>query len=256
MCNYLIDTHAHIDFEDYNKDFTQMLSRLDEYGVKKLVIPSNDVKSHENVLKIISEYKNFYGAIGLHPSSANEFNEQVLCDMKKYLKEEKIVAIGECGLDYYWDKDNKELQKEVFIEQIKLAKEFNKTLIVHDREAHGDTFDILKKYAENLNVILHCYSGSVEFAKECIKMGWKIGLGGVVTFKNAKNVHAVAQEISLENMVLETDCPFLTPEPHRGERNEPAYVKFVAENIANLKNIPIEDVIKTTTLNAEKIFGI
>lgn len=169
----------------------------------------------------------------------------------------KIVAIGECGLDYYWDKAYVEKQKEVFLKQIEIAKKTKKALIVHDREAHKDTFDLLtQNIKDEIPVVMHCFSGSLEFAKECIKKGFYIALGGVVTFKNAKKAHEIAKEIPLEFLLLETDAPYLTPVPFRGKRNEPAYVKFVAKEIAKLRGISFKEVAHATTQNAKKVFGI
>ena len=168
----------------------------------------------------------------------------------------KVVGIGEVGLDYYWDTSFCEQQKEIFIKQIKLANELNLPIDVHDREAHKDTFDILKEYNSCSNVVLHCFSGSAEFAKECIKQGWYISLGGVITFKNAKKMKEVATQIPLEHLMLETDAPYLAPVPFRGKTNEPCYIPYIAQEIANLKGCTIEEVAEITTKNAEKVFRI
>ena len=169
---------------------------------------------------------------------------------------DKIVAIGEIGLDYYWDKSFVELQKEVFAKQIRLANELNLPIAVHDREAHKDTFDIIKSENKGSDVLFHCFSGSVELMKECVKQGWYIALGGVVTFKNAVKMKDVAKEVPLNKLVLETDSPYLTPVPFRGKTNYPAYVKFVAEEIANLRVMPVDELIEITTENAERLFKI
>ena len=171
-------------------------------------------------------------------------------------KNPKIKAVGEIGLDYYWDKSFVDLQKEVFVKQIKLANELNLPIVVHDREAHKDSFDLLKEYNKNSKVLFHCFSGSVEFMRECVKQGWYIAIGGVVTFKNAIKMKDVAKTVPLEYLVLETDSPYLTPVPFRGKENSPAYVKYVAEEIANLRDIPVEEIIDITTNNAERFFEI
>lgn len=256
MYNFLVDTHAHIDFEDYRENFDLMMKNAEEFGVKKMILPSVTEKSFEKVIEIAQANDGVYCAIGIHPTHANEFGAETVDNMIKFAQCDKVVAIGECGLDYYWQKDDKELQKEVFIKQIEVAKKFDKTLIVHDRDAHKDTFDILVEHAKELRVVMHCYSGSVEFARECVKKGFYIALGGVVTFKNAKNIHEVAIDVPLENLLLETDCPFLTPVPHRGGVNEPAYVKYVAQQIADLKGVDFGVVQEATTKNALEVFKI
>ena len=186
------------------------------------------------------------------PNWTDDLTDKII----EYSKHKKIVAIGEIGLDYYWDKSNVEAQKEIFIKQIKLANNLNLPIAIHDRDAHKDTFDILKEYNKNSTVIMHCFSGSVELARECIKEGWYIALGGVVTFKNAVKTKEVAKEIPLEYLLLETDAPYLTPVPYRGEENQPAYVKYVAEEIAKIKEISVDEVDKITTENTIKVFNL
>lgn len=256
MYNYLIDTHAHLDFEDYSENFAQIIGNAEAFGVKKMIIPSVSEKSFETVIEIAQANDGIYCAIGLHPTHASEFGSATVDNMLKFAQHKKVVAIGECGLDYYWQKDDKELQKEVFIKQIEVARKLDKTLIVHDRDAHKDTFDTLSTYAQGLRVVMHCFSGSVAFARECVKKGFYIALGGVVTFKNAKNIHEVAIDVPLENLLLETDCPFLTPVPHRGGVNEPAYIKYVAQQIADLKGVDFDVIQEVTTQNALEVFQI
>lgn len=249
----LIDTHSHIDMKDF-EDLDSVISNAQAFGVGKIIIPSVDRNSFEKVLDISNKYENVYCALGIHPSEAKNAKEE---DFEKIIglsSVKKVVAIGECGLDYYWDKNFVNEQKEAFLKQIEIAKALKKPLIVHDREAHKDTFDLLKNISE-VPVIMHCFSGSFEFAKECIRKGFYIALGGVVTFKNAKKVHEIAKNIPLENLLLETDAPYLTPEPYRGKRNEPAYIKFVAEKIAELREISFDEVAEATTKNANEIFG-
>lgn len=253
MESYLIDTHSHIDMLENQDEAVQ--TALD-YGVKKIIVPCSDPKDLQKVHDIAEKYENVYGILGVHPSEAPNWTDDLIDLIKELAQSPKIVGIGEIGLDYYWDKDNIELQKEVFIKQIKLANELNLPIAIHDREAHKDTFDILKAYNKTSTVLLHCFSGSVEFARECIKEGWYLALGGVVTFKNAQKMKDVAVDIPLEKLLVETDAPFLTPVPYRGQENQPAYVKFVAEEIAKLKNITFEEVAKATSENAERIFGI
>lgn len=253
---HLIDTHSHIDMKDF-EDLDSIISNAKNFGVEKIIIPSVDRSSFEKVIKISNKYENVYCALGIHPTEVKNAKEE---DFEKIIElscDKKVVAIGECGLDYYWDKNFVEEQKEAFLKQIEIAKTLKKPLIVHDREAHKDTFDLItKNIKDEIPVIMHCFSGSFEFANECIKKGFYIALGGVVTFKNAKKVHEIAKNIPLEHLLLETDAPYLTPEPYRGKRNEPAYVKFVAEKIAELRGTSFDKIAEVTTENARKVFRI
>lgn len=253
----LIDTHAHIDFEDYSENFEKLLQDASDAGVEKIIIPGVEPKGFERIMDLSATYPNIYGAIGIHPCDAKKWDANSYEIIKSLAKSPKIVAIGEIGLDYYWDKTYNELQKDVFIKQIEIAKELKKPVIVHDREAHGDVLEILKATnAKEIGVVMHCFSGSPEFAIECVKEGFYVALGGVVTFKNAKKPHEVAQIVPLENLLLETDSPFLTPEPYRGKVNSPANVRLVAEAVARLRGISIEEIEMQTTLNAQKLFKI
>ena len=252
MKDYLIDTHAHIDMLDYDKT----MALMSEYGVKKAIIPSVEVATLDKVFEIALKNENLYAMIGIFPSEVKTYTPKVEEKLRNLAKNPKIKAVGEIGLDYYWDKSFVDLQKEVFVKQIKLANELNLPIVVHDREAHKDSFDLLKEYNNNSKVLFHCFSGSVEFMKECVKQGWYIAIGGVVTFKNAIKMKDVAKTVPLEYLVLETDSPYLTPVPFRGKENSPAYVKYVAEEIANLRDIPVEEIIDITTNNAERFFEI
>lgn len=245
MKDYLIDTHAHLD----------MLSELDVSGVGKVIVPSVEIKTMDKVVSL-SKNPNIYSMVGIYPSEAKTYSQEVESKMIELAKNNKVVAIGEIGLDYYWDKSFVELQKEVFIKQIKLANNLNLPIVVHDREAHKDCFDIIKEYNKGSKVLFHCFSGSVEFMRECVKQGWYIALGGVVTFKNAIKMKDVAREIPLNKLVLETDAPYLTPVPFRGKENKPAYIRYVAEEIAKIRGLKVEEIIDITTRNAEEFFGI
>lgn len=245
MKNYLIDTHAHLD----------MLSTFDISGVGKVVVPSVEIATMEKVVNL-SKNDNVYSMIGIYPTEAKSYNQDVENKMIEFSKNPKVVAIGEIGLDYYWDKSFVELQKEVFVKQIKLANTLSLPIVVHDREAHKDCYDILAEHNKGSKVLFHCFSGSAEFMRECVKKGWYIALGGVVTFKNAIKMKDVAREIPLEKLVLETDSPYLTPVPFRGKENKPAYVKYVAEEIAKIRDMSLEEIIDITTSNAEEFFGI
>ena len=245
MKDYLIDTHAHLD----------MLSDIDIKGVGKVVVPSVEISTMEKVVAL-SEHPEIYSMVGIYPSEAKTYTPEVEEKIIQLARSPKVVAVGEIGLDYYWDKSFVELQKEVFKRQIKLANKLDLPIVVHDREAHKDCYDILKEYNETSKVLFHCFSGSVEFMRECTKEGWYIALGGVVTFKNAVKMKDVAREVPLDRLVLETDAPYLTPVPFRGKENKPAYVKYVAEEIANLKNMEYTEIVDITTANAENFFGI
>ncbi len=248
----IIDTHAHIDMLDNPK---KAIEEAFEAGVKKIIIPGVEPETFEKVLKIAQEYKNVYAQIGVHPSEAQKFNDNVAKIIIDMAKDKKVAAIGEIGLDYYWDKTFVDIQKKVFKIQIEIANILNLPVVVHDREAHGDTFEILEQMGAK-RVLMHCFSGSKEFARQCINKGWYIALGGVVTFKNAKKVREVAKEIPLEYIMLETDTPYLTPHPYRGEENAPKYINFVAKEIANLKDTSVSLVEKITTQNALSFFNI
>ena len=234
----------------------EIIQNAKENGVEKIIVPAANPKDFSAIIELINKYDNIYGMLGVHPSDAKDWDDSLIDKIKKLAENKKIVAIGEIGLDYYWDKSFNDLQKEIFIKQVKLANELNLPIDVHDREAHKDTFDILKEYNKGSKVVMHCFSGSVEFAKECIKEGWYLGIGGVVTFKNAIKMKEVVQNVPLERILLETDAPYLTPVPFRGTENQPAYVKFVAEEIAKLRGIDLYNVIKVTELATQEVFDI
>jgi len=251
----MIDTHAHIDLENYEGKIDNVVAKARENGVFQVIIPSVNSKSFKNIINLIEGHDSLFGALGVHPEDLDGFNGKIIEEIAELSKHPKIVAIGEIGLDYYWDKSNIEGQKEAFRMQIELAKRVKKPVLVHDRDAHEDTFKILKQTnAAEVGVVMHCFSGSVEFAKECVKEGFYIALGGVTTFKNAKKAKEVAKAVPLDRLLLETDAPYMTPVPFRGKENEPAYVRYVAEEIANLRGITLEEVDIATTENAHRLF--
>lgn len=251
----MIDTHTHINcIDDFSID--EILKNASDNGVEKLIVPSAYASDIDIVAELASKYENIYGLLGVHPSEVKDWTDDLIDKIKECAKSPKIVGIGEIGLDYYWDKSFNDLQKEVFIKQIKLANELNFPISVHDREAHKDSFDILTEFNKNSIVIMHCFSGSVEFMHECVKQGWYIAIGGVVTFKNAIKMKEVAKEVPLDKLLIETDAPYLTPVPYRGKTNQPAYVKYVAEEIANLRNTSFEEINEQTTKNAKLVFKI
>lgn len=248
----LIDTHAHIDMQ---KDPIGSIERAFEAGVERIIIPAADPEKFDEIIKLIDKYEHVYGQMGVHPSDAQKFSDTVAKRIIELAGHKKVVAIGEIGLDYYWDKSFVDVQKRVLKTQIEIAHSLDLPIVVHSREAFLDTFEILEQM-EAKNVLLHCYSGSLEFAHQCMKKGWFFSLGGVVTFKNAKKAHIVAKEIPLEHLMLETDCPYLAPVPYRGQENEPAYVNFVAKEIANIKDKTLNEVARATTANAKRFFRI
>ncbi len=252
MKNYLIDTHAHIDMIE--APINNILQQMETAGVKKVINPSVEVKTMNKIIELSKTYENIYAMLGIYPSEAKTYSDDVEEFIIKNRK--NIVAIGEIGLDYYWDKSFKEKQCEIFAKQIKLANKLNLPIVIHDRDAHKDTFDILSEFNSCSPILFHCFSGSVEFMQECTKKGWYIANGGVVTFKNAVKTKEVAQQVPLDKLVLETDSPYLTPVPFRGKPNTPAFVKYVAEEIAKLRDMALEELTDITTQNAERFFGI
>lgn len=254
--NYIVDTHSHIDMiEAISQD--EIISNAQKANVKKIIIPCAYPHDIEKINRLTLQHEQLYGLLGVHPSEARDWNDSLIEQIKNCVKQNrKIVGIGEIGLDYYWDKSFNDIQKEVFIKQIKLANELNLPICVHDREAHLDTLNILKEHNKTSKVVMHCFSGSVEFMKECLKENIYIAIGGVVTFKNAIKAKEVATEIPLEKLLLETDAPYLAPVPFRGKENQPAYTSIVAEEIAKLREITFEEVCKQTTLNAHEIYKL
>lgn len=250
---YIINTHSHVNMLRETNIDEAIQNAIDNKIVT--IVPSSSAQDIFDTDNFIKKYNDVYGYVGVFPEEVKDFSDKTLSNMEEIIKSNpKIIGIGEIGLDYYWDKSFKELQKEVFIKQIEFANQMNLPLNIHSREAHLDTLEILKKYNKNSTAIMHCFSGSLEFARECIKEGIYIALGGVVTFKNARKTKEVAKNIPLEYLLLETDDPYLAPVPFRGKENQPMYVKYVAEEIANLRGITPEEVAKTSTENAKKIF--
>lgn len=253
----LFDTHVHLNADQFEEDVVEVINRAKENGIEWMTVVGFDRPTIKKAMKLAETYEFIYASVGWHPVDAIDMTEEDLSWIEELASHPKVVAIGEMGLDYYWDKSPKEVQKEVFRKQIQLAKRVDLPIVIHNRDATQDVVDILREEnASEVGGIMHCYGGSVEIAKECIDMNFMISLGGPVTFKNAKKPKEVAAEIPLEHLLIETDAPFLAPHPHRGKRNEPAYVKLVAEQIAELKGITVEEVGNKTTENAKKIFKI
>ena len=250
----IFDTHAHYDDKQFDEDRDVLLNSMLKEGIGGIVNVGSDIDSWNKIQQLTEKYPFIYGAIGVHPDEVGSLNEEQFERMRQLIQKEKMVAVGEIGLDYYWNKEEQELQKYWFIRQLQLAKEFDKPVIIHSREAAADTMEIMKEYAQGLKGVIHCYSYSKEIAYEYIKMGFYLGIGGVVTFKNAKKLKEVVKEIPLEWIVLETDCPYLAPVPNRGQRNSSLNLIYVAEEIAAIKEISYQDVIKQTFENAKKLY--
>ncbi|KMY48148.1 TatD family hydrolase [Peribacillus loiseleuriae] len=253
----LFDTHVHLNDKQFEEDLEEVIQRTKENGVSNVVVVGFDRPTITRAMELVEEYDFIYAAVGWHPVDAIDMTDEDLQWIEELAAHSKVVAIGEMGLDYHWDKSPKDIQKDVFRKQINLAKKVKLPIIIHNREATADIIEILKEEnAHEVGGIMHCFSGSPEIAKECVEMNFYISLGGPVTFKNAKKPKEVAAEIPLDRLLIETDCPYLAPHPFRGKRNEPAYVKLVAEQIAEIKEITLEEVAKATTWNAKKLFGI
>ena len=255
--NNIFDSHSHYTESAFDCDREELLNNLPFKGVEKIVTVSACMEDCPKILELTSKFDYIYGALGVHPEAADYTPEDFLPRLEKYiLSSEKIKALGEIGLDYYWDKEGHDLQKHWFIRQLDLAREMNKPVMIHSREAAADTMEIMKEHGKGLKGVIHCYSYSLEMAREYVKMGYYIGVGGVVTFKNSKKLKEIVEEIPLESIVLETDCPYLAPTPFRGKRNSSLYLPYVVEAIAELKGISAEQVIEQTEKNARDLYQL
>ncbi len=252
----IFDTHAHYDDQQFEEDRRELLNSMADQGVGTIVNVSASYASCGRVVDLVQGYPFMYAAVGVHPDHVGSLNEESFARMKELFGRDKVIAVGEIGLDYYWDNESRKVQKKWFIRQLKLARELELPVLIHSREAAADTMEIMKEYAQGLRGVIHCYSYSKEMAKEYVKMGFLIGVGGVVTFKNARRLKETVEEIPLESIVLETDCPYLAPVPYRGKRNNSAYIRYVAEEIAGLKGITCEEVVICTEQNAKKLYGL
>ena len=250
----IFDSHAHYNDEQFDIDRDSLLASLPEAGIVGIINCGTDIASSLASLKMAEKYPFVYAACGYHPESALEFTDACLSAIEKMLSHEKCVAVGEIGLEYHYDFVPKDVQKYVFEKHLQLAVKHDMPVIVHDREAHADTMELLKKYKPR--GVLHCYSGSTEMAKEVLKLGMYIGLGGAVTFKNAVKPVEVAEMIPLNRLLLETDCPYMAPVPMRGKRNNSAYIEYVAEKIADVRGVSPQEILDITSENTKTLFGI
>ncbi len=253
----IFDTHAHYDDEQFDPDRDELLRGMRDRNVGWIVNVGAAPDGCRASVALAQQYDFIYAAIGLHPDETGAFTEEFFAWMRDTARTNpKVVAIGEIGLDYHWDVEPREVQKECFIRQMDLAREIGLPIMVHSRDAAQDTFDVIAEHGRGLQGIIHCYSGSPEMAREYVKMGYHIGLGGVVTFKNAKKAKETAAKIPLESIVLETDCPYMAPAPFRGKRNSSDLIQYVAAEIALLRGILEEEVIEQTTANARELFHV
>ena len=247
-----IDTHCHLSYEDY-EDIDLVIEENRESNVSKIIISGCSKDSINESLELADKYEDIYVTIGYHPSEVNYVDDFLLNDLEIKLSNDKVVGLGEIGLDYYYGKDNKELQLLLFEKQLQIAEKLGLIVVIHSRDATEDTINLLKKY--DVKGVIHCFSGSVETAKIYVNMGYKLGIGGVVTFKNS-NLCNIIKEVGLENIVLETDSPYLTPVPFRGKKNSSKYIPYIAEKIAEICDVSISEVARTTTLTASNLFDL
>lgn len=252
----IFDTHAHYDSSQFDEDREELLASMPEQGVGTIVNVGASFESCFTVPEMVKKYPFMYAAVGVHPDEAGALNEETIAMMKKQFAQEKVIAVGEIGLDYYWDNEPHELQKKWFIRQLGLARELSLPVLIHSREAASDTLEIMKEYGGGLGGVIHCFSYSKEMAAEYVKMGYYIGVGGVVTFKNGRKLKEVVAETPLTSIVLETDCPYLAPVPFRGKRNNSGYIRYVAEEVAKIKGVSVQEVIRQTEENAKKMYGL
>lgn len=253
----IFETHAHYDDDAYNSDRDRLIKLLKEEGIAPIVNVGASLTSTENTVKLAHEYDHVYAAAGVHPSDCEDLTEDDIKWLKGLCLDPRVVAIGEIGLDYHYDEPAKEVQKKWFVRQLRLAKEVSLPIIVHSRDAAADTLDILSRDEfKGMRGIIHCFSYSLELAREYVKMGYHIGIGGVVTFKNGRKLQEIAGSIPLENIVVETDCPYLAPEPYRGRRNSSAYLTYIIDRIASLRNTEYEEIERATYENAAALFGV
>lgn len=251
----LIDTHAHLQDKDLKKDLEEVLIRAQDAGLEKIICVGYDLTSSQEALLLARKYRQVYAVVGIHPHDAQSLNPEVREKIFAMARDQRVVAIGEIGLDFYRDLSPRDIQRQAFREQIKMAQEIGKPIVIHDRDAHQEVIEIIKAEKAGKNQgIMHCYSGALPMANELIKLGFYISFAGPLTFKNAKKAHEVAVKIPMDKILVETDCPYLSPEPLRGKLNEPANVKYVAAKLAELRGKSMDEIAYLTNLNARKAF--
>ena len=251
----LIDTHAHLNDPAFDEDRAELLATFKDAGVGLVLNAGCSLESSRECIALAESYPWIYASVGTHPDTADEVNEEVLEVYRQMCRHEKVKAIGEIGLDYYYETIHRDAQMKAFRMQMALAQELDMPVIVHERDAHIDGMTIVKEFPQ-VKGVFHCYSGSAEMARQLVDLGWYIGFTGVLTFKNARKAVETTQQIPLERIVLETDCPYMAPEPYRGKRNHPGYLPRMAEKLAEIRGLPVEDVIRITTQNAKRLYRI
>ena len=251
----LFDTHAHLNDPAFDPDREALLESLPEKGIRYVMNAGCSLESSRDILRMAEAYPWLYASAGSHPDSADEVNEEVIEAYRELCRHEKVKAIGEIGLDYYYEDIPREIQKKAFRMQMELARELDMPVIIHERDAHDDGMRIVKEFP-TVKGVFHCYSGSAEMARQLVNMGWYIGFTGVLTFKNARKAVETAASIPLDRIVLETDCPFMAPEPHRGKRNDPGYLHRMAEKLAQIRDVPVEEICRITTENGKRLYRI
>ncbi len=252
----IFDSHAHYDDERFDEDREIIIEELRENGVVGVLNCGSSYEGTEKSLKLANENDFFYAAVGIHPEFADEFDDNIYMKIKDMAENKNVKAIGEIGLDYYWEENpSREVQIKVMEKQMKLAEELNLPVVIHDREAHGDVLEVIKKFP-NVNGVIHSFSGSSEFARECLKEGYYIGFTGVVTFKNAKKIKEVAKMVPIQRILVETDCPYMTPTPFRGKRNRSDYIKYIIDTIAELRGVSYKEIEEASLENTRNLFSI
>ena len=253
-----IDTHCHLEDEKFSDDRAEILERAKIADVEKIINFGSTLESSIAVADLAKNFPELYAGVGIHPEEIDDFDEKTCARLAELAADKKIIAIGEIGLDYHWEKDSERrlIQQKIFIAQLDLARQLNLPVCIHDREAHGDTLKILQTAGKNLRGVLHCYSGSLETAREVWKLGWFIGVDGPLTFKNSAKLPEVIKAAPRDMILIETDAPYLAPVPYRGKRNEPAYVVEVAKKLAEIRNETLEEVAAYTTANAKNLYGL
>ena len=252
----IFESHAHYDSRKFDEDREELLNSMQENGIGTIINVGATWKSVTTGLELVNQYPFVYAALGLHPDEVGDLNEERFEILKAECQKEKVVAVGEIGLDYYWDNESHDIQKKWFIRQLELARNLNLPVIIHSRDAAEDTLKIMKEHAKGMRGVIHCFSYSKEMAEEYVKLGFHIGVGGVVTFKNGKKLKEVVEAIPIERILLETDSPYLAPEPHRGKRNSSLYLPHIAQMIADLKGLSYEEVVAQTERNSRELFHI
>lgn len=257
MKDMIFDTHAHYDDEAFDADRESLLESLAENGIEAIVNISSDLKSIEDTLTLTRRYPQVYGAAGIHPCSTGELNEESFQTIRRAALEPAMAAIGEIGLDYYWDDPERDIQKKWFERQLELAREIKRPVVIHSREAAKDTLEIMKAHhSAEIGGVIHCFSYGTEMAREYLNMGFYLGIGGVLTFQNAKKLKEVATYAPLDRLVLETDCPYLAPVPYRGKRNCSVYLKYVVKALADIKGLTQQEIIRATNRNAKALYRL